>query len=411
METLLNILDQAPENVLKNLDLIVVGPGNNENNQMTQHMVGGHSITITQERLSEVEIKRQKSFVRDYISAKEKLSNELNSVGIKPASILPSDVFYKVLSECNLIRFEELGENGQQYFDLHRLHFTFAQPLGYVSLISDLYTRNGKELDSSIFSDSQEKFWYEDYRGNGRYLPPLEFAESPWKITGDDIVVFFPKKDGKIELSKRGFGYHVNMPAAISSMKNFIEDKKVKIEDTILNFEKLKNMNNIWNIFFGDGFKSSRKVDRFSKTSIQVEVKFPEAPKELQEMLLRIHETLPHWKLFTAAASGAFTIFNQKGFNMLDYIKHTVIPIWEKVYQKVNEKYAFLKSTNTLDEYLVSHQKDDDPIFYYIVKNTFNGVEYSHAVVFGQYGDFPDEKKAFEVSKVYSKAYEGSFQN
>ena len=173
----------------------------------------------------------------------------------------------------------------------------------------------------------------------------------------------------------------------------------------------LKDVNNFWKLFFKNGFKDSEIRNYKSYSRAKVKVTFPEIPKDLQEMLLRSHEGLPHWKLYTAATPGAFKITNSRGLDILDYMKLVAIPTWKKVYERVNQKYEFLKSTNTLDEYLVSHQKDDDPIFYYIVKNTFNGVEYSHAVVFGQYGDFPDEKKAFEVSKVYSKAYEGSFQN
>jgi hypothetical protein len=405
METLLNILDQAPKNVLKNLDLIVVGPGNNENNQMTQHMIGGHPITITKERLSEVEIKRQKSFVRDYISAKEKLSDELNSVGIKPAAILPSGVFYNVLSECNLIRFEELGENGEQEFDFHQLHFPFALPLFWLSLERQVYIRDDSKLGPALVTAGKLKVNYQNNFNS--CLPPLDPARSGLTFSEDDFAIFFPK-DGDIEPSEIGFAYYLSMPGAISSIENF--EKNEPLKGRIPDFGKLKNDNDLWQFFFWDGFKNS-KEENPKKTNAQIKVTFPEVPKDLQEMLLHVHEMLPHWKLFTAAAPGAFKITNKRGFNMLDYIKLGVIPTWKKVYERVNEKYSFLKSTNTLDEYLVSHQKDDDPIFYYIVKNTFNSVEYSHAVVFGQYGDFPDEKKAFEVSKVYSKAYEGSFQN
>lgn len=410
METLLNILDQAPKNVLKNLDLIVVGPGNNENNQMTQHMIGGHPITITKERLSEVEIKRQKSFVRDYISAKQKLSDELNSLGIKPAAILPSDVFYKVLSECNLIRFEELGENGEQYFDFHQLHLHFAEPLRWLSFSDVAITHNNTpKIGPSLVSE--KKITFLSFEGIGAYLPPQKsFVSSPYRSSEDDFIIFFPK-NGDIEPSQNGFAYYLNMPSVISYLKLNKESKNPI--DNVFDFEKLKNVNDFWMFFFKNGFKKSKSSKSVleSASSVEVKVTFPEAPKDLQEMLLRTHEVLPHWKLYTAAAPGAFKITNSRGFDILDYMKLVVIPTWKKVYERVNQKYEFLKSTNTLNEYLVSHQKDDDPIFYYIVKNTFNSVEYSHAVVFGQYGDFPDEKKALEISKMYSNGYEGSFQN
>lgn len=406
METLLNILDQAPKNVLKNLDFIVVGPGNNENNQMTQHMIGGHPITITQERLSEVEIKRQKSFVRDYISAKEKLSNELNSVGIKPASILPSDVFYKVLSECNLIRFEELGENGEQYFDFHQLHFPFAKPLFFISLIEDARFDNLQKSIPVLLD--KNRFYYSSLFCTGAYLPPFEPYHLSWGNSEDNFFIFFPE-NGDNEASCKGFVYYACMPGIISHLKNL--ERNQDFESKIFDFESLKDVNNFWKLFFKNGFKDSEIRNYKSYSRAKVKVTFPEIPKDLQEMLLRSHEGLPHWKLYTAATPGAFKITNSRGLDILDYMKFVAIPTWKKVYERVNQKYEFLKSTNTLDEYLMSHQKDEDPIFYYIVKNTFNGVEYSHAVVFGQYGDFPDEKKAFEVSKVYSKAYEGSFQN
>lgn len=404
MKKLLNILDEAPDIVLQTLDSMAKGPGNNEKNEITQHFIGGHPVSLTKERLDNALLQRQISFVRAYIAAKGSLLKEMHTVGVKPASVLPADVFYSITKKCGLVCFEELGNNGEQFFDFHQLHLPFAYPLFWLSLATNLRFRN-KSKNGPVITNWDE-VWDENFRGAGSYLPPGKFHKISFDKSEDDMVIFFPE-NGDIDPSDKGFGYHLSMPTVICTLdQGNIKEKIDKVD-----FEKLRDVNNLWRFCLPWGFKNVSKAYEAwpSKTGAQVKVTFPEIPVDLQQMLLHVHEMLPHWDLYTAAAPGAFTIKNERGYSMLEYIQQGVIPIWQEVYKRVHEKHAFLKSTNMIGDYLKAH--NDDPIFYYIVKNTFNGVEYSHAVVFGQYGDFPDEKKALEISKVYSKAYEGNFQN
>lgn len=399
MKKLLEILDQAPNNAFASLqnktDLSLESTD-------TQYSIGGHKLEVKLNQITEIILNRQKSFIRDYIVAKENLLKELKRVNIIPMAVLPADIFFDILDQCNLVRFESLDENGTQMFDYNYLHLPFAKLLGAISFCPYVvFYKDGNPKSCIITPDMSISLSFIGCHNEIVKGKILDYGRSV-----DDFHVLVRLSEGA------GFSYKFSMPYSIDSFAIGKYRHRSITKPPSETFGDLVKSYIDDNLFYKIISQYLIKAPEDSGLSIsngKISVLFPKMPDDIKEMLLRVHEELPHWKLYTAATANAFTISMKNGEDLRQHSKESVLPIWIEVYERILKKHGSLLEVGELERYLSEHEKsaDNDPIFYYITKTQLNNVEYKHAVVFGQYGDFPNEKKAVEIAQQYSKGYEG----
>lgn len=405
MKKLSEILHQAPHILLELLQSgAAVSPESLQSNR-----IDGYDLGISAEEVTRIVSKRYVSHVQNYIRAREEFRESLqNSVGYFPWTILPLGVFAKILKECKFIRFEHLNKNGEQNFDFQTLHAPFVN-LFHQALVYPMTSTHSPRM--GMYDLSKKEFYFAN-------IPHARFADKEYlKVKvwedhyhDDDIVVCIPAR-GIMEPITSSFTYRINLAYGQghhSIYQNWIS----KISEE---FNKMSLKDHFWNYCFNDGvFPEINGIESFHYHSVNV-VKpvIPKSIELLREYFIKIHQDIPSWKLSSAVAAKDFIVMKDTstGLSLADYVRQLVLPLWETVFTKMAQKAMFMGLKSNVNEYLSVKNENNESLFYYIVKRTYNNIEYEHAVVIGEYNEPFDDVKALEIAAQYSKAYEGGFKN
>lgn len=394
----------------------------------------GHPVKATPIEIQEMELMVKMQTIEDWKIAKDIILEKLTKEAIRPAAIVPTDVFNETLESLRLIDLTGIDpDNGKLAINPMNIDAALLKTFGKGSV--DL-TKAGYSLGDEI-----------RFIINKSFPGEINYSESIKILHNEDLPELNTEDDslGSVMFRLNTEDFYNRILYSDKPDDEFIK-RESALNQKILDLQDTYHVYKLVHNEFEknkEGTESESLGYYYGRVSHTLEGKaiFPNLPDEFEKLLITLKTKFPAWPVYTAADPEYFRI-SYMGIDIKEYAEKRCI-FWKKVFEGLKSDYPEVKKSYELNKksrelnkklteelskigklpsknYILLTEEDlqraiaieKDPIFYVPIKQVYKNIEYEMTIVWGQCGESPNEQKAIEKLKSFdSKIFLGSQMN